>query len=842
MGIILKHSIRNILSKPLRLIVLVLCITIACFAALLSFDLKGNIITYLNSYTMHVFGDVDIAVVGGDEDCLKGIEDISDVTCTGIAGSRSYFYSHDPEDYHYVEEDNYHYISFSSLEAACHMRLIADDLVIDDNSAVASGEFLEKHDMKIGDTVTIRTGDDESIDLIISDSYDIETTYLEEDLLIVSENVMKRATCSASTNHTLWFIDVADQKAVSEVAALIRHNAPKANVLDLYSIADDNEENIKELTYLFYLIFLITFLLVIFVTISLAEKIVNERMSVIGTLRSLGVKPFKTALILLVENALYAVIGAVFGSILYSVLKTPLLKSIFFFVDGEDFFTDTVKHMKATPVSLYVAIIIGAIIVECAYPLFELIKAVKTPIRDIIFNNKDTEFKYTWKRVYIGAAAALISIVTLFMVKSFALLVVSFVSGVVALAVILPYIIRFIAYVLAHIFKKCKMPVAQLASENISRNKSTMGNSTLCVISLLLSVIIVSVAGPLWKWLSPDNLGYDVKADILYVDGEDYSYLKNVEGITDYDYIYSYYCFGTIAGPSGQSYEDDNDDPIISVNADTAHTLCNYLPREPYGLTPDEIVISEYLAERYAISVGEEITVTLHTDSDFPNIFTFKVADIYDPYDVSGDAVPDDVKVIILNPDFYDQHFRGFLNDILFVTDDPDMLKKELEDCSDSSQVTFTTEAEDVISMRMESSGFLTILYSIMAGSLILTFIGISGNQAFSFVTRKRETALLYSVALGRKKMKRLIFFESLFSILSSAAVATASAPIFYYTLSHLLSSITDDNVNILEVRYIDFDIIAIFIAVIVSVYLLTVLVPYRALRKMNIAQELKYE
>ena len=834
MGIILKHSLKNILSKPLRLVVLILCITMATFAALLAFDMGNNLTSLMKGYVMHIYGDTNIVVIGADDEVIDGI----DARYVGINVGHNVTYAHDETDYNYIEEERFTLYSMSSMEEACSLKVLGGTYELDDTTALASPSFVEKYDKEVGDTVVLNTADGEQIELTISDIYQIDSSIMTKDSLVISENVMNRVNCSLVSRHTMWFIS-ADESKIEDICTSIRHDAPDAKVFDLHTAQDDpftvNTTNI------FSLIFLVTLLLVTFVTISLSEKIVNERMSVIGTLRSLGVRSRKTAFILLVENALYAVIGSVIGTLLFVAFKIPLINTVVQYTDNNGDPLDLSKYYQKTPVSLCLIVILGAVLLECAYPLYELLKAVKTPIRDIIFNNKDTEFKYTWRRLYVGAGLTIVSIVTAFMVKNFTLLAISLGCGVVALGVLLPYIIRFLAGVLASMFNT--KPVAKLAAENISRNKSLMGNSILAVISVLLSMLVLAVCGPVWKWLCPDKLKYDVRADISYVDGVDYSYFANIDGIKEMDIERAYYAYGTLSLAGTEPPEEDKEmAPLFALAADEPHTLSSYLPRETYSLEEDEIVISDTLARKYGISVGDEVDFTLNSDSDFPTVITFKVVDTYDTYDISGEFVPDYTKVLIINSDLYDHMFMGYIHDVLFTTDDPLALQAELKKCTDSSSSSVKTADEVMEDMWTDSQGLHSILNSIVFGSVVLTMIGVAGNQTFAFITRKRETALLYSVVMGRKKIRRLLFLESLFSIGLSALIALVSAPIFFVSLSHVLTILSEDEINILKTALIDFGTIFLLVAVIVAIYIATVIAPVRALRKMNIAEELKYE
>lgn len=835
MGVILKHSIRNIISKPLRLIVLVVCILMASFTALLAFDMGNNVEAILRGYTAQSMGSMNLYVIGAKEDELKGVEEITDMCYVGVSTGNNSISSHDASDYNYILTDGIVLYSFSSISDAIELRLISGDISIDDQSVVVSPQYAEKYGKEVGDTVSLFAYDDERIELSISAIYEVDSEVFSKEAILMSEYNLSRIKCTGNNEHTIWFFYVKDTSKIKEVSDFISHNAPKANVIDLFEVGEDS--GIEEYKSLFSLLFLVTLLLVLFVTISLSEKIVNERMSVIGTLRSLGVKSRNTAFILLIENALYAIIGSVLGVIAYLIFKEPLVSSVLFFTDSEGNPLDLSRYYNKTPLYLLIAVVIGSILLECAYPLYELLKAVKTPIRDIIFNNKDTEFKYTWRRIYIGGGLILISVVTSFMVKNFAIVAISIASGVIALAVLLPFIIRWITRGMAALFRT--MPVSRLAAENISRNKSIMGNSILAVISILLSVLVIAVCGPVWKWLAPSSLPYDVRANIEYVDGVDYSYFGNIDGINEMDIEYRCGSYAAIS-PVGSTEEVEN--VLLAICADTSHTLSDYLPHEAYGLSEDEMVISKKIAQKYGVEEGDEVKLVIHSDSDFPTELILTIVDIYDPYEISGVGVPRSTKVVIINPDLYDHLFRGYMDAILFTSDDPDALKKEIADCTDPDSVEVVTASEKIQKDRSNAQGLGSVLSAMVIGSTVLTLTGIAGNQTFAFITRKREIALIYSVAMGRKKIRRLLLLESVFSVGISAIIALISAPLFYISASHLIDLLCYDGVDILNLKLVDPLPIAGYIFAICTLYVLTVIGPFRTLRKMNISEELKYE
>ena len=87
-----------------------------------------------------------------------------------------------------------------------------------------------------------------------------------------------------------------------------------------------------------------------------------------------------------------------------------------------------------------------------------------------------------------------------------------------------------------------------------------------------------------------------------------------------------------------------------------------------------------------------------------------------------------------------------------------------------------------------------------------------------------------------------MLFLESVFSMGISAVIAAITAPFLYGVLGHLLDVIGDGDINILEQGMAATTKGLLYLGVILVVYLMTTLIPFKYLRKMNIAEELKYE
>ena len=121
--------------------------------------------------------------------------------------------------------------------------------------------------------------------------------------------------------------------------------------------------------------------------------------------------------------------------------------------------------------------------------------------------------------MYAGIVLGVVAIVAGFLVKNFLMLAVSLARGIIALAVLIPFLIRILSKGIAAVCRKLSLPVAQLAAENISRNRIIMGTAVLCVTSLTLSLLIGSMGEALSGDLEKSDYDCDVIVDISVNDG-----------------------------------------------------------------------------------------------------------------------------------------------------------------------------------------------------------------------------------------------------------------------------------------------------------------------------------
>ena len=130
-----------------------------------------------------------------------------------------------------------------------------------------------------------------------------------------------------------------------------------------------------------------------------------------------------------------------------------------------------------------------------------------------------------------------------------------------------------------------------------------------------------------------------------------------------------------------------------------------------------------------------------------------------------------------------------------------------------------------------------TILLAIIILGVSLSMIGMISNQLIGFEGRKRECAVLASVAMSRGCISKMLMLENIFATAISLIAAFPLALFSFIPFRRILEDLS----GAFKVIY-DVPAYVIFLIILLLVFGLVVLFPIKELKKMNIASRLKYE
>ena len=821
MNIILKTSLKNIFGKPFRTLMVVFAIFVCSVSAMLSFDMVSSIKGILNG----IFAGISRAdfMVSAGSSGNKGLPDgfpESDVMI--LNGKSEILYKDIEGEYNYVTTD-YLDIYAVDFDEAADMRFI-EPMTVGFGEAAITTAFSRDYGYGIGDKFTVHDRADEDVELEVVSIIpsDTKNVLLSGNVALINRETQE-VLSAGRKGSTVFMIDVLNDDEKDKAMDMMKELYPTANTFD-FNISMDSLGSIDELTSYIYLLFAITFLLVIFVTASICNRIVSERMAFIGTLRSLGMSAVGTARVLLLENILYALLGSIPAVAVYGLIRIPILKM---FSGGTT--SDGNKYDTGIPslsVVLVVCVILCVMLIECLIPLRAILKALKTSIRDIIFDNRDTAYRFSKAGLFAGLAMILGAFISIFFSKSMPGAIVCLLCSVTALALLFPWIFKGVTDLIKRLAEKTENAGWSLASVEAISRKSTVGSGVLCVTAAAMSVIIFAFAQS-----ASDSVGsiyYTCDVKVTCNDNiKKYSFIDKLDTVTGTEVIYTKKDFAEIN-------DSGNKDEYCTFYAmpDGGYKYYTFFSDLPDKVDDGSILVCEKYASAHGFNAGDVIKITYDSKGVFPIEREYRIAAFFkqESYDGNG--------CFIMPYDEYYKIYREKPGEYLIKCDDPDYVAQAIKTYAAGAYSEVKTMDEMIADDKASTAKFSAIMTAVIIIALGMTLVGMISNQLIGFEGRRKECAVLLSTAMGKSKLSGILVREMLITSLTASGLGTLTGVMLTVVINNATSNSTslDMTVNSNPLATL------LFFVMLVAAFTGTVLFPIKNLRKMKIAEQIKYE
>ncbi|MCR5328453.1 MAG: ABC transporter permease [Saccharofermentans sp.] len=824
MNIILKNLLKNVFCKPFRTLLVVFSIFVCSFCAMLCFDL----VTSIKDVVADLYGDLIqgdiVAMIDGYS--AKGLPDgFPEADIMQINSNSEQLYKDIPGEYAYVTSE-YMNIYGIDIEQAIHMELLEPDVALDDYETLIAYKFSESYGYKVGDKLVVhdRAGDEHELTVVGILPQGSTNILLSGNKALVNMSTADVLSCGRNDVGVLM-IDILDDSSCEEAARMLEEYYPDGTVVNM-ALTDEEMESIDELAAFLYLLFAVTFLLVIFVTASICNRIVSERMSFIGTLRSLGMNTARTGSILLLENVFYAVVGSIPAVILYTLIRKPFFDLLFYAYDANG--NPIPYHVRPISVFLIIGVVIGAAAIECLIPLKAILKALRTSIRDIIFDNRDTEYKYSKFGLVTGLVLLAGTIGSFFFRQSFFGATICLLCTVTSLAFLFPWIFKGIVTLINRAATKSGNARWMLASIEAMSRKSTVSSGVLCVTAAAMSVVVFTFAQSTIDMMG----GYNFSSDVIISCNDKmkaFTFVDKLDGVTDTEAIYERPMYITVNGSEKEEYAD-----FYAMPDGGEFKYYEFFDKVPDSLEEGSILVDDRYAAKNGINPGDNITIVYDHDGVVPIEREYKVAGLVGIMSFDGTT-----GTFILTKQEFKEIFRDEIGYFLIKCDDPDYVRNMIETYAVGSGISgVRTFAEYKESFDRDTAQLTTIMAVIIVIAVGMTFIGMASNQLIGFEGRKKECAVMLSTAMGKGKLSGILFLEMLITSFIASLMGTATG----LFLSNVIGAATENAEGLFLVIKTDPVKSILFGIILILVFAGTVLFPIKNLRKMKISEQLKYE
>ena len=818
MNIVLKNSLKNVFGKPFRTLLVVFAIFMCCLCALLSFEFGGSITRVFTEYLGSV-SRADIMVTSGGSDLNNLPEGFPEADTLPVVTNCETLYKDIDGEYCYVTTD-YLNIFGIDIDNAVDMEFISH-MDIGYGEIYISQDFSDDFGYEVGDKIIVHDRADDEVELTIGGIFPEETKnpILTGNCGILNMETSDDLSCGYRDCDTL-FIDIKDDALIEDAKDLIKGTFPDASTTDLF-LSGSAMDILNEIRAVFYLMFAVTFLLVIFVTASICNRIVSERMSFIGTLRSLGMSVQGTTRILLLENVLYALLGSVPAVVLYGLVRTPLLKALFATASGEDI------PIAAISAPLLIWVVVGAVLVECKIPLRAILKALKTSIRDIIFDNRDTAYRFGRSSLIFGIIFAVIAVICVIFNSNMATAIICLLSSIGALALLFPRILKLVTLCIRKICNKTGNAAWDLAAVEAVSRKSTVGSGVLCATASAMCIVVVEIANLLFGITPGIPYNCDVVAECNEM-MKYYSYVKDMEGVTDVEAIYYSAIYLKIDGS-----ETSNLAFVYSL-PDGGYKYYTEFEGLPESIPHDGIVLDTKYAKRNGIEVGDKVTFSLGLNSDdiIPVVHEFTVTDVVDGISDAG------IETVIINHNDYIAFYQDRPQGLLICTPDPEGIKDTLKTYGKNSFASVNTATELERENDVQSAAVNAVIDLVIVIAIGMTAIGVISNLLIGFEGRKKECAVLLSTSMNKGKLSSILLREVFITAVTASSIGVVLGT---FLLTIIADAFQNSEIFAMDVS-VDYKRSLIFFVVLTLVFTGTVLFPIKNLKKMKISEQIKYE
>ena len=822
MNPVIKTTFKNLFGKPLRTFLVVFSIFVCSLAAMFCFDLARTERGIIENIYKSLSGNADFLVTLERYDG-KMPSDLPDSEIVVIRTFDEVIYA-DVEGEYSVATQKVAKINSVDLEAAERMGLMGSYDLSDDEILITRA-YADLIGVSTGDTMTIhdKAGNKLEFKVAYIVPEDNKTLLFRGCSAVVNGNVAdvisrgKAATASV-------VIDILDDE-MTEQAEISLRDAFGDDAVTPFTIGEEGEAMLQELMGFMFLLFAIAFLLVIFITVSVCERIVGERMSFIGTLRSLGMSSSATAVILLLENVAYALLGAVPGVLVYLLLRPGLLGSMTN-VQTNDGSSIALDFPAVSP-ALVIAVILGAVAVECLIPLKSVLSALKTSIRDIIFDNRDTAYKFSRSGIIAGAVCAVVALISFFFRGTIIGAAVCLVSTVIATALLFPLFLSRVTGLISSLADKRDNEMWALAAKEAISRKSTVGSGILCVTSATMCILIFIMSVNLSQMIDPDIYDCDTVVTCTAA-SKRFSFIDHLEGVNETEYIYR--------SMEGLRIGDERRNlmSVVFGLPDGGFKMYNGIYEAPDSIEEGTICVEKAWAQRNGFSVGDTLTLTFDPDGVFPIRKEFEIASFFkiDSYEGLKNN-------FLISEKEYKEIYHDVPGEILIRCDDPDRTCSEISKYAAGSIEKVQTKQEILDEAAKDKASSGRIFGAVIITVLAMTCIGMITNQLIGFEGRKKECAVMLSTSMNRRKLSGLLFREMLITSVISATLGAVEGSFLLLVIKAAVEN--SESLMIPNMRLPLAFVAAIWLGMAV-LFALTVLFPIKNMKKMKLSEQLKYE
>lgn len=760
MKIILKYIFTNVKERKTRTAVMLLSILLSTTLLFVSFSIGASYESAQKKMARGMAGSATLSVSaadgGIDFSVLPKLSSIS--ASVGMLESSALYHENG-----YYETIDLIAADLTQLNQINPPRLANGGEITDftGNQVILPDRFTSKYGIKAGDTITLQIGG-QPITLEVAEIAAYDTVFLRHTRGATA--LLPLSTLSELLGKTDGYTEILIEPAGGTTTAELKNELAAALPDGEYKVSEVvNEAQItadaRQKSMPFFLISFFSLTMSVFIIYSSYKVITLDRLPVIGTFRSIGATQKAMTHILLLESALYGVMGGLIGIPVGTVVLKLILQGM-----GQSLSQGIEIPIVISPFSIIFSFSI-AVVVSLLSAWLPVRRASRLPIKNVVLGN--VEEKHIPRRFIVGAGVVLfvISVILpklasgnmLYLAGGFSLL------GLIAATIlIVPLLTNLISVGLEYFYGAVLGNEGRLAARNMRDNKNTSQNITLLFISISAVIAITVIGNFVTTYVSDVFNGAELQgfAD-GYMEPDFVERVKDMDGIEKVLPVFVYENRMQADGMTFSRLEaTDNLEWYSSIMA--LHYTEKGMEEKAVLAFDGEraILLSESCMERTGFDIGDTLSLNCGTgQNDYLVVGSFK-------------SRATDVEALISSTYAVSDFDVSAYDFLAYTAADPDAIMVQIRDLFGETSNWSRTVEEFNTDALSTVGAFLRPMHSMTYFILLLAAVGIINNLLINYIQKRRSIAMYKSVGLSNRQNMKMTLIEGLSSGLIGAVIA----------------------------------------------------------------------
>lgn len=760
MKIILKYIFTNVKERKNRTAVMLLSILLSTTLLFVSFSIGASYESAQRKMARGMAGSATLSVSAVDGGIDTGVlPELSSISASvGMLESSALYHENG-----YYETIDLIAADLIQLNQINPPRLANGGEIADfsGNQVILPDRFTSKYGIKAGDTITLQIGG-QPITLEIAEIAAYDTVFLRHTRGATA--LLPLSTLSELLGQTDGYTEILIEPAEGTTTAELKSELAAALPDGEYKVSEIvNEAQIaadaRQKSMPFFLISFFSLTMSVFIIYSSYKVITLDRLPVIGTFRSIGATQKAVTHILLLESALYGVMGGLIGIPVGTLVLKLILQGM-----GQSLSQGIEIPVVISPFSIIFSFAV-AVIVSLLSAWLPVRRASRLPIKDVVLGS--VEEKHIPRRLIVGAGVVLfvISVILpkltsgdmLYLAGGFSLL------GLIAATIlIVPLLTNLISAGLECLYGAVLGNEGRLAARNMRDNKNTSQNITLLFISISAVIAITVVGNFVTTYVSDVFNGAELQgfAD-GYMEPDFVEQVKNMDGIEKVLPVYVYENRMQANGMTFSRLEaTDNLEWYSSMLA--LHYTEKGMEEQAISAFAGEraILLSESCMERTGFDIGDTLSLTCGTgQNDYLVVGSFK-------------SRATDVEALISSACAVSDFDASAYDFLAYTAADPDAIMVQIRDLFGETSNWSRTVEEFNTDALSTVGAFLQPMHSMTYFILLLATVGVINNLLINYIQKRRSIAMYKSVGLSNRQNMKMTLIEGFSSGLIGAVIA----------------------------------------------------------------------